>query len=428
MLKFMSQEFPAHLPRRLALTVAACAVVAGSAAAADVAQQPPQLTLEQRARAQAFKPENFSKIVERMNEVTYMRWVSRGHQPQPFAQVDRKVGQMQYGFEGAKYRVDDMFTRVQSTGMVVLHEGKLVYERYRPGSNERTHFMSYSAGKSVTGTLIGAALGDGKIGSLNDQITKYVPELKGTAYEGVTIKNALQMSSGVRFREMYSPELYANKAQESDIAQLARHGMILKDMAVIDLIKTYPRAAPPGTVFNYSTAESQVLGMVVKGATGQDPARYLEEKIWSRIGMENDAGWILDQPMGMEGGGGGILATVRDYARFGQLMLQDGVWNGERILPRGWVKEATIPDAPQVQYGKLPWGEPEGYQYQWWAVAGPDHAYCAEGVHGQMIYVNPVKKLVVARTSEWPTQWDQKMKREAWIAFEEIGTQLSRRR
>ena len=142
--------------------------------------------------------------------------------------------------------------------------------------------------------------------------------------------------------------------------------------------------------------------------------------------MEHDGAWILDVS-GMEVGGVGILATVRDHARFGQLMLNDGVWNGERILPKGWVHEATVPDAPQVQYGKLPWGAPEGYQYQWWAVAGADHAFCAEGVHGQMIYVNPVKKLVVARTSAWPEAWNQKYKREAWTAFEAIGTQLEHR-
>ena len=390
-------------------------------------EQPPQMTLEQRLRAQALRPENFPEIVQRMNEISYTRWVSRGEPCQPFKKVERKVGEIRYEFQGQQYTVDDMFTRVLSTGMVVLHEGKLVYERYRTGSNERTHFMSYSAGKSITAMLIGAAQQDGSIASLDDQITQYAPELKGTAYEGVTIRNALQMSSGVRFSETYTPKLYTNKQERSDIAQMAWHSMILRDMPFIEQVKQYPRAAPPGTVFNYSTAEAQVLGFVIKGATHHDLAPYLEEKIWARIGMEHDGALMLDLPLGMEGAGGGYLATVRDFARLGQLMLQDGVWNGERILPKGWAREASTPSAPQDDYGKLPWGEPEGYGYLWYAIAGPDHAYIAEGVHGQMIYVNPVTKIVIARMSAWPMQWDQNYKREAWAAFEAIGRRLSGR-
>jgi CubicO group peptidase (beta-lactamase class C family) len=397
---------------------AALLVIAASYAArgADVAN--PSLTREQKARAEALKFENMDKMVSRIGEYSPMRWISRGGNWQPLDREERQVGQIHYEFGGQSYTVDEMFTRLITTGMVVLHNGKLVYERYRPGANEGTHFWSFSAGKSITSTLVGLALADGSIASVHDQLTKYIPELKGTAYEGVTLKNVLQMSSGVRWQENYvSPQ--------SDIAQLGLHVMVLKDVSANEFAKTLQREAPPGTVFNYSTSETQLIAWAVKQATGKNPADYLSEKIWSRIGMEHDAGWIVDVS-GMEGGGGGILATVRDYARFGQLMLQDGVWNGERILAKGWVQEATTPDAPQVQYGKLPWGEPEGYQYQWFAVAGPDRAFCAEGVHGQMIYVNPAKKLVVARMSAWPEAWNQQYKREAWTAFEEIGRQLER--
>src|SRR4030095_16805972 len=265
-----------------------------------------------------------------------------------------------------------------SMGMVVVHRGKIRYERYWQGADETTHFTSWSMAKSVTSTLVGLAYGDGKIAKLEDPITKYVPELASSAYKDVTVEQALQMSSGVKFIEDYS-------VPQSDVARFANQG-VRGGKANEFLTTLTEKAAPPGTKFNYNSAETQVLGWIVKNATVEAPSKLLSERIWQRAGMEDDAEWIVDRPNGMEVTGMGINARLRDYARFGVLMLHDGMHDGARVLPVGWVARATKPSAPSVQIGNLFEGAPLGYQYQWW-VRSPTQ-FEAEGAYGTFVYVS----------------------------------------
>lgn len=271
------------------------------------------------------------------------------------------------------------------TGLLVLKDGRVKLERYRLGNTERTRWMSMSVAKSITSTLIGAALKDGAIGSLAEPVTKYVPALAGSAYDGVSIRDVLMMASGVRWNETYTdPRSDRRRLLEAQISQVPGSAMAV--------MRSLPRAAEPGTVNNYSTGETQVAGELLRSAVKKPLATYLSERIWSRVGMADDANWWLDSPDGIEIGGSGFSATLRDYGRFGLFLLNDGVVGGERILPEGWLREAT---SPKLLRG----GTPLDYGYLWWTPPGPaaekHAAYSAIGIYGQRLYVDPAERVVI---------------------------------
>jgi CubicO group peptidase (beta-lactamase class C family) len=237
------------------------------------------------------------------------------------------------------------------------------------------------------------AIHEGKIASIDDQLTKYAPELKGSGYDGVTIKNALQMSSGVGWNEDYSD-------QNSDIARFGR--TLAFGGSMVEFAKTLKQARTPGTYNLYNSMDAQVLGLVLKNATGETPSDYLSEKIWSKIGAEHDAYWVLDDS-GNELAAGGVNVTARDYARFGLLYLHEGKWNGEQLVPTAWVKASHTPDAPYLMPGenknKSETSGGMGYGYLWWVPTKVDGPYSAIGIYNQFIYVDPAHDLVIVKTS-----------------------------
>lgn len=244
-----------------------------------------------------------------------------------------------------------------------------------------------SIAKSITSTLIGAAIKQGYIGNINDPVTKYVPKLVGSAYDGVSIRDILMMSSGVRWNETYTdPASDRRGLLEAQIAQ--------QPSALLDFMSHLARAAPPGTVNNYSTGETQIAGEVLHAAIGRPLAQYLSERIWAKFGMEADANWWLASPDGIEIAGSGLSATLRDFGRFGLFFLNGGIAHGEQILPTGWVAEASSPKT-------LRDGTPLNYGYFWWiawptnANPDPQGAYLAVGIFGQFIYNNPKEHLVI---------------------------------
>jgi CubicO group peptidase (beta-lactamase class C family) len=221
---------------------------------------------------------------------------------------------------------------------------------------------------------------------VDGQLTRYLPQLRGTSYDGVSIRHLLQMTSGVHWDDTHTnPESERRHMLELQIAQ--QPGAILKYLAGL------PRVAEPGTVWNYSTGETHVVGALVHAATGLWCADYLSQKIWSKVGMQCDATWWLEAPDGLEVAGSGINATLRDYARFGLFMANEGVIGNERVLPEGWVAEATQPR--QVGSARVDYG------YMWWPVARPtgsfaDGAFSARGIFGQYLYINPREEVIVA--------------------------------
>ena len=330
------------------------------------------------------------------------------HGPSPFAlpPVRTPLTSVPYRIDGKTLNVGDFMRRNRVSGLLIIDHGRIALERYGLGNDENSRWNSFSVGKSVVSTLVGAAVKDGSITSIEDPVVKYLPELKGSAYDGTTVRHLLQMSSGVKWNEDY-------RRRDSDIGTLLNCVAARTPGCIIGFMAKLPRAAPPGTLFNYNTGETHLIGLIVAAATGKTLSDYLSEKIWSRFGMESDGYWTLESEGGVEMAGGSLGMTLRDYGRFGEFILDGGRAGDAQILPSGWVAEASHPraDSPQVGFGKLEPGEPDGYGYQWWAfppVAPHAGAFQAEGIFGQFIYINPKAALVAVVWSAWPEAWIDK--------------------
>jgi CubicO group peptidase (beta-lactamase class C family) len=313
------------------------------------------------------------------------RMVPAASTPMPLPAAAVPLRTVSFTDRGKRYDLEHYLELNRIAGLLVLENGRVALERYRFGNSERTRWMSMSIAKSITSTLIGAAVKQGYIGGLADPVVRYVPSLAGSAYEGVSLRDVLMMSSGVRWTETYTdPTSDRRRLLEAQISQLPGSAMAV--------MRGLPRAADPGTVNTYSTGETQVAAEVVRRAVGRPLATYLSERIWSRFGMEADATWWLDSPDGIEIGGSGFSATLRDYGRFGLFLLSGGVAAEEAILPDGWIREAT---SPKVLRG----GMPLAYGYLWWTGETPaaqrDSAYAAIGIYGQWLYVNPAAQVVI---------------------------------
>ena len=306
--------------------------------------------------------------------------------PLPMSKTQLDIA-FQHG--GRSWNAESFMTHNRVAGLVALKNGQIVLERYGLGHDERATWTSYSVAKSLTSTLVGAAIQDGHIKSVLEPVTKYLPVLKGSAFDGAAIRDLLRMSGGEAWNENYlEPNSDVNQ-HVAIIAQRNRPGAMLRHMAQL------PRQYPNGTFNVYRTGESYVLGEIVAAAIGGPLAPYVTEKIWKPFGMEADGYWMLTADGGVEWGGACFSATSRDYARFGQFMLEGGRAGGRQVVPEGWVAEATAASAPAG-----PNNEPRSYGYQWWI--GPGSAFRANGIFGQTIYIDPVQKLVVTIQSAWP--------------------------
>src|SRR5919201_1765433 len=252
---------------------------------------------------------------------------------------------IQYYYQGAAADLDRYLLRNPTTGLVVARDDTILVERYQYGRNDRHRFTSWSMAKTVTSMLVGIAIAEGRIRSVDDLAAAYVPELAGTEYGRTSLRDLLQMSSGVRFLENYSGR--------DDVAQLARDTFLLLGAGGVEAVTRFnDRAVPPGTKFSYASVETQVLGLVLRSAVGRPVAEYLSEKIWRPIGAEADATWLVDQA-GQEATYCCINAVLRDYARLGLLLAHDGNWRGRQIIPAAWVLEATTvrSDQPHLSPG-----------------------------------------------------------------------------
>jgi CubicO group peptidase (beta-lactamase class C family) len=274
------------------------------------------------------------------------------------------------------------------SGLLVIQDGRVLLEKYGLGRGPKDRWTSFSVAKSVTATLVGAAIQDGHIKSLKTPVTDILPELKGSAYEGVTLRQLLMMSSGVRWNEDYSDP-------NSDVAKGPLEGLKLAEgkpglNPVVAYMRTLPRAHAPGTKFNYNTGETDLVGILLARAVGKGLAEYASETIWKPYGMEAEGVWVTD-PGGLERGGCCMSMTLRDYGRIGQFVLDDGVIDGRPVLPPGWAREATT---KQIENGQA------GYGYFWWMQ--PNGAYQASGIFGQSITTYREDRIIIVVNSAWP--------------------------
>ena len=402
----MHDHHPPMAPApRSRIARASAALIATLGLAASVHAQSPPPPAEAIGRFEdlmTLPPQLQAPTYRHMDQLYPTRAIRRGAQVRPLpagqpVDVTYQVGEQRLG-------IDEFMARNQTAGLLVIKDGKVVLERYAKGNDANTKWLSFSVAKSMSSTLVGAAVQDGHIRSLDDKVVQYVPALRGSAYDDVTVRQVLQMSSGVAWNEDYlNPESDRRRMLRAQIAQ--EKGAVLKFMARL------PRVAPAGTKFNYSTGETFLVGEILAGAIKQPISDYLSQKIWAPFGMESDAYWQLDSPNGQEFAGSGLNATLRDFGRFGLFILEGGVAGGQQVLPDQWMADATRVDpAQRLAPGTLKGYEPMGYGYQWWTFPTGEKArpnydgglFAALGIFGQQIYIHPKEKLVLVIHSTWP--------------------------
>lgn len=298
-----------------------------------------------------------------------------------------------YRYKGRNRSTAALLEETRTTALVVIRDGEIRHERYWLTGGEQVTWMSFSVGKSFLSALIGIAIDDALIESVDVPITRYVPELNGSAYDGVRIKDVLQMSSGARWNEDYSDP-------NSDIMRYGKVWAGAGSGSFDTFTATLTREREPGTYNYYNSTDTQALGMLLSRATGMSLSAYAEQELWHPLGMERDAYWITDKT-GIEMAAGGLQAVARDYAKLGQLYLQKGEWHGKRIVSQAWVEDSLVADAPHLQAAAHP-DYPVGYGYQWWLPVSEEGEYSAIGVYNQFIYVNPSRNLVIVKLSANP--------------------------
>jgi CubicO group peptidase (beta-lactamase class C family) len=285
--------------------------------------------------------------------------------------------------------LEGFLERSRNTGLLVLQGDRILVERYQYDRKPTDRFQSFSMAKTVVAMLVGIAVFDKKISSIDDKAEKYLPALKGHPYGETSLRHLLTMSSGVKFREVYDGN--------DDVSILSRKTLYQQGPGGVETVSTFTRRdLPAGTKFSYASGETQVLGLVLRAAVGRNLSEYLSEKIWQPMGAEADATWLIDAG-GYETGYIGINATLRDWGRLGMLLAGDGALDGKQIIPAEWVRAATTAEAPHLRVG-IATGN-NGYGYQTWLIHPKERMFALLGVRGQAVMVDPKTKVVVVHTA-----------------------------
>ncbi|HYA76938.1 MAG TPA: serine hydrolase [Burkholderiaceae bacterium] len=292
-------------------------------------------------------------------------------------------------YEGRGEDTQAFLASTETTGLLIVKDDKIVFEQYWHGNDANSRWEAWSISKSFVSALIGVAIREGAIASVEDPVTKYASELQGSAYDGVRIKDVLRMSSGVRWNEDYGDP-------GSDVYRLGPR--LALGLSLDSFAATLKREYAPGTFRGYDSMDAQVLGMVLRHATGTNLSDYLSAKLWVPLGMESDAYWLTDR-QGVEWAAAGLNATLRDFAKLGRLYLNNGQCNGAQVVSADWVRQSVAAQAPRPMPSERHNADSDwGYGYQWWVV-GDAGAYSAVGVYNQFVYVNPSLHLIIAKTS-----------------------------
>ncbi|MBI3507464.1 MAG: serine hydrolase [Proteobacteria bacterium] len=303
-----------------------------------------------------------------------------------------------YDSPSGRRDIDHYLANNPTTALLIAKGDTILVERYQYGRREATRFTSHSMAKTLTAMLFGIALAEGHIRSLDDTAETYVPELAGSEYGRTPLKALLSMSSGVAFREEYDGN--------DDVAKLARGTLLGLGPGGPTVLRQFDtRANPPDTRFYYASAETQVLGNVLVAATGRKMADYAAEKLWQKLGAEAGASWVIDRA-GYESAFCCFQATLRDWARVGLMLANDGAWNGRQIVPRDWVIAATSVDPRRRHLAPGTATRYFGYGYQTWIFPGPTRTFALQGVFGQALYVDPANRLVMVHLAARASQRD----------------------
>ena len=336
---------------------------------------------------QSFKDENLAYTFQHTPEIQPTVTIQGSAAPFEFAKEENIALVDGFQFEGSFYPTEPFLQDTKTSALLVIQDDVIRYENYFFGGDEATVFSSNSMGKSFVSALMGFAVADGFIDSVNDPLGKYIPEFVGTDLENIPINACLQMASGIDFNE------------DTDMNSFSMR--TLMGTPAMEVIAGYGVQEPPFTYRRYLSINTEILGQVIKNATGKGLGEYMEEKLWTRIGSAHDAYWTLNN--GTELANGGLSISLRDYARFARLYLHEGNWNGEQLLPRDWIRDSldisadySKPGANNDGYNAI------GYGYQWWVPEGDQGEFMAIGVYGQFLYVNPEQNVIIVKVNADP--------------------------
>ena len=335
--------------------------------------------------------ENFSQ----MQHINAVKTMAPSEQPFEFPDGARIELPTTYEVNGETRNVHALLGATHTSALLVLKQGEVRFEQYWLSGGREIQWISMSVAKSFVSALVGIALSEGLIRSIEDPINHYAPGLDGSAYEGVRIKDVLQMSSGARWNEDYSDS-------ESEIFRLSEATSATGSFA--NFMASMPGEKEPGTRCMYNSADTQALGMLIAGATGSSLTEYMQAKLYGPLGMESPGYWVTDS-VGCEMAYAGLLMTARDFAKLGELYRNHGSWQGQQVVPAAYVEASVQADGPHVQPGGPIVGDHvfgPGYGYQWWLPAGDLGDYSAIGVYNQYIYVDPSRDTVIVKLSANP--------------------------
>lgn len=314
--------------------------------------------------------------------------VQKAAQPSPLRRAPQELS-LTYYFRGAGYSLTDYLARNPTTGLLIAQNDTILFEHYQYGRTDHDRILSQSMAKTITAMLLGIAVSEGKIRSIDEPAADYVPALANTEFGRTSIRDLLHMASGIAFTETYDGH--------DDSADFGRALFGLASPGPAAAIAHYnTRAEPPGTHFHYAGINTEVLGLVVANAVHMSLADYLQRRIWQPMGAEADATWVVDRS-GAEAAFCCFSATLRDWARLGLLLANDGALNGRQIIPRDWIVAATTVGAPWLAPGTATAGN--GYGYQVWLLSGPRREFVLLGIHGQAVFVDPAAHLVMVHTA-----------------------------
>ena len=369
----------------LELSVSECANASVTMLDASASAVPPAI---QELRRRMLDADMNTLTFHNMDDIFWTRTVPRAG---PVWELPSRTTPLAftYRFDGQTPTTEAFLERTQTNALLVMKDGAIIAEIYRNNTDPQTRFISYSMAKSITSMMVGLALSEGHIRSLDDPIEEYIAELADSAYRGVTIRQILEMRSGVDYEERYdfdNPGVAAANHNNSLVLNLTRFA---------DAACAVKKKTEPGAVFEYKTLDTAVLGWLIERATGMTASVYMASRIWEPLGAEADGYFIMDGPpgVGREFTGAGFNATLRDYARLGRMVLDGGSADGRRILPADWVAQSTAPSHPETAAG--------GYGLQWWTVAD-SNAFYALGLQGQFVYIDPDSRTVIVKLSYFP--------------------------
>ena len=331
------------------------------------------------------------------------RIIKKSTNPYPLDYQLLDFSDVTYRYRNKSYSLEDYIDKFNVAGLLILRRGNVLFENYNFGNDEDSKWISFSVTKSITSMLVGAAIEDEFIEDINDPVIKYLPDLSGSNYDEISIKHVLQMSSGIEWNEDYDDPY-------SDVNLAAG----LNSLDLYKYLYKLDKTNKPSRKFNYNTAESNLLGGVVRSAVGSNLSNYLESKIWQSFGMESDAYWGLDSTFLDELGGCCIYATLKDYARVGIFALNQGkLLNGDKVLPENWMEDSTKASSANQYYG-----------YQWWLGGRRYESYAAQGIFGQLIWIDPPTETVVVMQSAWDKAWTLEAEQHKYALLTSIMVKL----